>query len=352
MIAPGQINRHKAQDSSTTHYPQYATSPRVPPGRGRGAHRSYPTSHSLVLNNSKKNHPATSQAPSSSSVSSGVDPLRPAPAYVTKHGRHKQLINTSVLERVTAHHKQAVEESQQRKVLTTNQWEQRRMNQYMKGLGPDYTDPVSHTAAPQDTSAHKIEIDGMRFQLQKNGSKLLRVPGPADSLRSTPKRIVVHGVTFVRSKQGNLYRSGVVGASKYVSQQPGMNAILLGRQVAMGEQVKGLIFSRSLGKANKNPSLCKRFTKTACRKKKCNLPHVDHAGQIRRLAAQSADPASTADERVTTVGNDSDISSDDDEDAGPEGEDFDSDDLEDVFMEGVDDTGHQALAEQDDFIGF
>ena len=90
----------------------------------------------------------------------------------------------------------------------------------------------------------------------------------------------------------------------------------------------------------------------ACRKKKCSLPHVDHAGQIRRLAAQSTDPASNADEGMTTVGNGSDLSSDEDEDAAPEGEDFDSDDLEDVFMEGLDDSGHQALAEQDDFVGF
>ncbi|KAL8869744.1 MAG: hypothetical protein Q9174_004043, partial [Haloplaca sp. 1 TL-2023] len=310
-----QINLHKAQDPSTANHHQIATSPRVPPGRGRGVHRPYrPTSHhSLVLNNSNKHHRATSQAPSSSSASSAVDPLRPAPAYVTKHGRHKQLINTSVLERVTTRRKQGVEESQQRKVLTTNQWEQRRMNQYVKGLHPDHTGTVSHKATSQATSAHEIEIDGMRFELQKNGSKLLRVPGPADALRSTPKRIVVHGVTFVRSKQGNLYRSGVVGASKYVSRQPEMDAILLGRQAAMDEQGNGLIFSRSLGKANKNPSLCKRFTKT---------------------------------------GNDSDLSSDEDEDAAPEGEDFDSDDLEDIFMEGVGDSGHRALAEQDDFVGF
>ncbi|KAL9005787.1 MAG: hypothetical protein Q9188_001453 [Gyalolechia gomerana] len=29
----------------------------------------------------------------------------------------------------------------------------------------------------------------------------------------TPKRTIVHGVTFVRSKHGNLYRSGMVHAS-------------------------------------------------------------------------------------------------------------------------------------------
>ena len=177
MRPSGQINLHKAQDSSTKPHRQYATSPRIPSGRGRGAHRSYPSSHSLVLNNNKKNHPATSQAPSSSSASSAVDPLRPAPAYVTKHGRHNQLINTSVLERVTAQRKQAVEESQQRKVLTTNQCEQRRMNQYLKRLHPGHTDAVSHAAISQNTSAHKIEIDGMRFQILKNGSKLSRVPG-------------------------------------------------------------------------------------------------------------------------------------------------------------------------------
>ena len=35
------------------------------------------------------------------------------------------------------------------------------------------------------------------------------------SAHTTPKRAVIGGVTFVRSKHGNLYRSGSVRATRY-----------------------------------------------------------------------------------------------------------------------------------------
>lgn len=82
------------------------------------------------------------------------------------------------------------------------------------------------------------------------------------------------------------------------------------------------------------------------------MPHVDRAGQIRRLAAKPADPASTTDHPVASEANESDLSSDEDENAEPEAEDIDSDDLDDEFIEGVDESGRQALEDQDDFVGF
>lgn len=43
------------------------------------------------------------------------------------------------------------------------------------------------------------------------------VSGTVDTIRSTPKRAIVGGVTFVRSKNGNLYRAGLIKAKRYVS---------------------------------------------------------------------------------------------------------------------------------------
>ncbi len=100
--------------------------------------------------------------------------------------------------------------------------------------------------------------------------------------------------------------------------------------------------------SNRHINECPDYANTGtCRKRKCDLPHVDRAGQIRKHAAKSADAVDSVE---TTVANDSDLSSDEDEYADTDGEDIDSDDLDDEFIDGVNDTGHQELAQQDDFV--
>jgi hypothetical protein len=45
----------------------------------------------------------------------------------------------------------------------------------------------------------------------------LRVAGDDNAAKSTPKTAAVGGVMFYRSKNGNLYRSGIVKAHRYDS---------------------------------------------------------------------------------------------------------------------------------------
>ncbi|KAL8808001.1 MAG: hypothetical protein Q9200_004443 [Gallowayella weberi] len=106
-----------------------------------------------------------------------------------------------------------------------------------------------------------------------------------------------------------------------------------------------------MDKAKKISSLCKSFTKTgACRKRKCDLPHVDRAGQIRKHTANPADTGSTINSLETSTANDSDLSSDEDDFADTDGDDIDSDDLNDEFIDGVDGAAQQGVIEQDDFV--
>jgi hypothetical protein len=81
-----------------------------------------------------------------------------------------------------------------------------------------------------------------------------------------------------------------------------------------------------------------------CNKKRCRLPHVDRAGQIRKNAASKAD---AADEE------ESDESSEDEEYDAIDSDDVDSDDLDDEpeYVEGAD-NGEQELFQQHDFIRF
>ncbi|KAL8921247.1 MAG: hypothetical protein Q9172_004127 [Xanthocarpia lactea] len=231
----------------------------VAQGRGRGAYRPYNRNRSLVVNGAMSQPPAPQNLDSPATASTIESPQ---PAYVTTTGRHKQYINASVLAKVTEQRKRAIEQSQQQKAQEHNQWERQRMHQYVAALDAQQNGSIAQGVPYSRGKTHEIKIDGLRFQVLKGGSKLVRIFG-------------------------------------------------------------------------------------TCRKRKCDLPHVDRAGQIRKHAAKSADAVDSVE---TAVANDSDLSSDEDEYADTDGEDIDSDDLDDEFIDGVNNTGHQELAQQDDFV--
>ncbi|KAI4199270.1 MAG: hypothetical protein LQ350_004730 [Teloschistes chrysophthalmus] len=318
----GHINLHKAQPSSSQTHPLSQTShgasetyfargvgsprPRLAFHRtyqGRG--RAYPRNHSLVLNN----HNAQSSAAHSSSSPAtikGLDPLQPAAAYVTKRGRHKQLINASVLDRVTLQRKQAIDDSQQRKLLATDQWERQRMYQYVETL----------EALPTSSgSTHKIEIDGLKFQILKGGSKLARIPG--QHLFWPKKLLMLIYYRYIRRNATNTEEDNRSWCPLCTEQarQP------LPVWDCQGQRVPVLQVDPVISHTTPRPNVYRRVC-------------ISYAEIVRIL------PAATH------------TSADDDDRPGMDGEDVDSDDLDDEFIEGVNDSGRQALAEQKDFVGF
>ncbi|KAL8772332.1 MAG: hypothetical protein Q9209_002544 [Squamulea sp. 1 TL-2023] len=311
--------------------------------------------------NSGRSQSPTSRALDSPVTAGTTETPQPAVAYVTTTGRHKQYINASVLGKVTEQRKRAIQESQQHKAQQDDQWERQRMDQYVAALDAKRNRSNAQGSSHSSSKNHEIKIDGLNFQVLKSGSKLVRIFGPTDTLRSTPKRANVQGVTFVRSKRGNLYRSGVIRASKMTDKAKKNSSL------CKSFTKTGTLHLLSMRHCNKGPAclyihnptdvaICSTYLQKgicpagACRKKRCDLPHVDRAGQIRKHAAQSAEPSSGVDSLETSKANDSDLSSDDDDLVGTEGDDIDSDDLDDEFIVGVNDTGHQQLAQQDDFV--
>lgn len=90
---------------------------------------------------------------------------------------------------------------------------------------------------------------------------------------------------------------------------------------------------------------CPDYANTGnCGNKKCPLPHVDRAGQIRKFTANKVDPPAEGD-------SEEDVSSDDEVFEEIDSDDVDSDDLEEpeVIVQGTD--GGDA-SQQLDFIGF
>lgn len=102
---------------------------------------------------------------------------------------------------------------------------------------------LKHTANPPTASAnpaaapnYEISVEGIRFRVANNGSKLVKIPGaPQSSVscarilahqytsgdpndpKATPKMALVGGVKFHRSKNGNMYRQAIVKAHRYVA---------------------------------------------------------------------------------------------------------------------------------------
>ena len=82
-----------------------------------------------------------------------------------------------------------------------------------------------------------------------------------------------------------------------------------------------------------------------CNKKRCRLPHVDRAGQIRKNTAIKAE---SPDE------DESDASSEEEEHEQIDSDDVDSDDLDEEpeFIEGVEGVDGGELSQQQDFVRF
>lgn len=171
----------------------------------------------LVLNG------ATTQSRSGDTDSGGASDTS-NPSWVTKTDRHLQLINTSVYEKETQARTRAIEETRRQKRSQKDERERARLMNHMARVG-GHSD-----AAPNQ---YEVVVQGIRFVVAKNGSKLVKVPGASDSIsvppsgshmvlgqgdsaKATPRMAVVGGVKFYRSKNGNLYRHGIVKAQRYV----------------------------------------------------------------------------------------------------------------------------------------
>lgn len=258
---PGHINLHKNLSTSTQHDPisgfastrpwnRYTQpssdnlnaapwrSPRVAPySRGRGrAGRIVANPHrnrTLVLNNKSGALLSSAKELSQDSNRSGTKfvpsedeesiPVQSANRWVTKRDRHMQLINSSVYDKETQARNKAIEETRRQKAVQKDQREKQKIERHLNAL--------TSRAGQASNVVHEVSINGLRFHVANGGSKLVRILGDNHDIRThvflrsqllgatefastTPKQANVGGVTFLRSKNGNLYRSGIVKAKR------------------------------------------------------------------------------------------------------------------------------------------
>lgn len=133
-----------------------------------------------------------------------------ASGWVAKTGRHLQLINTSVYEKDTQNRAKAMEETRKQKLKQRDDREKTKLHKHIQRLGGgNIGGPANHP-----TANYEIDVQGIRFRVTKNGSKLTKVEGDFNAARSTPKTALVGGVRFYRTKNGNMYRSGIIKAHR------------------------------------------------------------------------------------------------------------------------------------------
>lgn len=140
-----------------------------------------------------------------------------------------QLINSAIYDQETQARTKALEETRRLKAHKKAQAEEAKVLRYAQGVGRQYppsSAPV-HASAPPSAS-YQIFFNDIPFKIARGGSKLIRLSsatpveyhidpeaglpfiGDQDTANTTPKKVTVAGVTFVRSKHGNLHRLGAV----------------------------------------------------------------------------------------------------------------------------------------------
>ncbi|KAK4682622.1 hypothetical protein QC764_117710 [Podospora pseudoanserina] len=244
------VNRHKNQQAGLIPPPPFRAQHRmsidsksarrtdidVPKDTGyyRGSHRGHPyrgyhgaprpvhRNRTLVLNGA---------SPSSRSVDDlGASSDTSTSSWVHKNDRHLQIINSSVYQQEAPSRRQAMEQTRQQQLAAKNRQERAKLISHLNRLA---NNGGYETANHQKTAGkYVITVDGIQFTVTKQGSKLVKVPGASssrstgdgevtypsagdgNSAKATPRMAVVGGVKFYRSKNGNLYRHGVVKAQR------------------------------------------------------------------------------------------------------------------------------------------
>ncbi|KAK3668702.1 hypothetical protein LTR22_000590 [Elasticomyces elasticus] len=174
-----------------------------PYGRGgRGGHQSAHRNRTLVLNTPT---PAEQEAPAT---------------LVSSRGTNHQLMTKDTYVREQKH--------------TTEQKEQQRAVKRLRRNVQDQHRILSHLGSTGSTTNREILINGLRFNIASDGSKLMRVRGkplsksvlPEQSMLNgadlntqgdTPRKTTIAGVDFHRTKNGNMIRASAIRPSRYRS---------------------------------------------------------------------------------------------------------------------------------------
>lgn len=205
----GKIERHKNQMAGVKPTPNGATSrgggySRGSRGGGYRVGKPPFRNRTVVFNNGQQTNQSDLESGATSDASTTSWVTRSDPGQL-------QLINANIYGRNTQSKSRALEQ-------TRNDLQQK--NRQEKKMLASHLRKMAASAPPgtaNDTSSgrHEIVVEGIRFYVTKNGSKLAKVPDDPAPPSATPKIAYIGDVKFYRSKGGNLYRQGIVNAQRH-----------------------------------------------------------------------------------------------------------------------------------------
>lgn len=114
-------------------------------------------------------------AQSAASNQENQHPNTITPSWVTKTDRHLQLINRDVYERETQQRSQAIENTLKQKQHDKNVQEKTQF--YRNMLQARGADRIPASNSSKTVSRYEVEVDGVRFHVTQQGSKLVKAPG-------------------------------------------------------------------------------------------------------------------------------------------------------------------------------
>ncbi|RNJ56321.1 hypothetical protein D7B24_007376 [Verticillium nonalfalfae] len=215
----GKINRHKSQQSGAqspaAHQPAHSShntyrssSHHYHPYRG-GRHG--PAHRNRTLNSGS--HTPTAEAqPASNAVISNA-----SGSWVATTNRHNmQLINSNVFEEKNQKRTEAIEATRKQHLASQNAREASQLTSHLhQRHGPRVktTSSIFKASASALLATAASSSNWLARRLAPHlplGPTYSHLPGDLHSASATPKVAVVGGVQFRRSKNGNLYRQGVI----------------------------------------------------------------------------------------------------------------------------------------------
>ncbi|KAF9922797.1 hypothetical protein FBU30_007100 [Linnemannia zychae] len=265
-----------------------------------------PSRHLTLVNKSTPNSPT----PGSFS-SPTLSPLQPrdlastsGQQWIQTKGKNMALMNASTFKKTMVAKEKSIRSAKEKK-LKLLQVRAKRAQDLRRGIvtmgGKEYSKSADgRKLVMRDTSQDNIIINGVEFQMDPRGNKLVRKPiatagatSVADSQASnstslkldasskaspaaTPKQFSVGGVVYVRTQSGNLVRASLV-----------QNKLLKKRPFATEGWCEAGINCK-----NRHVWICPDFVTEAGCKKKCGLPHVPNGGSRDKKTSDGNDISS------------------------------------------------------------
>jgi len=223
----GQINQHKQQQQPFTPTPPYQRhtqyNPNFHTSRGRwspysrGGRAGYAQQHpnrTLVLSSAQGSPPSAVTA-ASTLPASVASPHASTDSFVSTRAPGKaQLMSKETYAR------------EQKQLLEQKKHARAAKRQKINNV--ERTALMHHVNSSTFSESREVVVNGLRYQLREDGSKLMRIHGPSmlehhdrtqaplnstdpvTGTKETPKRVAIADVTFYRTKTGNLVRATAV----------------------------------------------------------------------------------------------------------------------------------------------